>query len=136
MTSFPSDYARIEWSFIENDDRWYKMPDTERLAYLCFWVYSVATRRDWWMPEAFAAATSNVALHARIPPEAMQNMLDSALASGLLSRKPGGAYLLDGVRAKHPKLRGWCKPWGSSRERPKTSTRRVRDESSRSDRGF
>ena len=116
MPSYPSDWAKIEWSFLINDHRYYKLPLPERLAYLSLWVYAVATRRDWWMPKAFQETLDNVALHSRIPTSAVANMAVSALAIGLLSRKPGGAYFLDGVRVRHSKLRGWCTKWGAARD--------------------
>ena len=116
MSAHRSDYGTIEWSFLTNDHRFYDLPMPERLAYVCLWVYAVAVRRDWWSPIAWRIALDNVAIHSRIPPDCVANMAVSTLASGLLSRKPGGAYLLEGVRDKHPKLRGWCPKWGSARD--------------------
>jgi len=116
MPSHRSDYATVEWSFLTNDHRFYDLPLPERLAYIGLWVYSVATRRDWWSPNRWRIALDNVAIHTRIHPDCVSNMAVSALANGLISRKPGGAYLLDGVRDKHAKLRGWCPKWGSARD--------------------
>lgn len=122
MPKHRSDYAKIEWSFIINDPRFYKMEHVERLAFLCLWVYAVATRRDWWMPEAFREACDNVALHSRLPPFAIADMVGKALDTELITRRKGGAYVLEGVRLKHPNLRGWCRAWGKSNDGPQYST--------------
>lgn len=115
MPSYRSDFAIVEWNFLCNDKRFYQMELPERFAFLALWVYAVTTRTDWWMPDSWAITLDNVSLHARIPPETVAIMADKCLASGLLSRKRGGAYFLDGVRDRHAKLRGWCPKWGSSR---------------------
>jgi len=83
--------------------RW---PEGVRYAYDMVWNYCAAQRRDWWTQDMELA--ESIAHDYHISLETVQEAIENAVAIGCFVRTRQRVLYVDGVRRKHPGLRGWC----------------------------
>jgi len=118
----------VYYKFLRRDERFRNMGNADDPArlYLVWWAMSVEDRRDWWLlrdendMRQFADDLGTTAESAR-------NMLEICLRNGLIHRAQGGAYVLDGTRDEHGRLRHWCPAIGAQyaeRQNPSGEERR------------
>ena len=124
------DWAKVEWEFLRFDPRYDKLPcDAERMAYLHLWVACVHIRRDTY--ERTEITCPLLADICGVAPSLLASMVASSLAHGLLVRGPRGSVTVEGVKRRHPALRGWnesktrldCGPIDALRERERVRVR-------------
>ena len=120
-----TEWAKVEWNFLSLDDRFWLLDADVRFAYLGLWTLCVAKRRDWFAREATLVRELSDCVHIGLPLAA--RCIAECAACGILSRGPGGAVIVDGVRFKHSKLKGWCDPFGGTELRPPRKNRKERE---------
>jgi len=109
MAPLRQDWARLDWEFLRFDLRYRNLPDdATRMAYLHLWTTAVHLRQDTFERDDVTAPY--LADLCGVSPELLASMVESSLRVGLLAKGPRGAVTVVGVRARHPKLRGWDKP--------------------------
>ena len=98
-------YAIVEWTFLRFDPRWRALPDDEARAYVTLWALCLQLRRDRFSKAEISSEWFRDMLG--VGADCLARMVVSGVASGLLSRGPGGLVTVDGVRSKHPTIRRW-----------------------------
>lgn len=99
------DFAIVEFDFIRFDKRYRDLPPDEGQAFLHLWVTCVHLRRSRFTRKEIAGGW--LADIAGVNAECLRSAVASGVASGLLSRGPGGTITVDGSRTKHHTLRTW-----------------------------
>lgn len=104
-------WARVHYHVLRFGSDFLKLSEADALAYLKLWVTCVKFRRSWFRKDEYEGewTTGCLADRVGVTRERLLSVIASGIASGLLSRGPGGTITVCGVKTYHPKLRGWDK---------------------------